>query len=213
MQLIDQLLDNWDPNHDKWAQHTNNHTLLVKSGLATDEQLEECLKNFLLKVSRILNREIKCQYQSNLIIGRNGRYYGFGYLWLSNPEIYNILLGRNPDGTERIEYTTDPNWKEPEKPLDEALAEVQYKSSSWADWADEDDEIAEKYKPPTKEVVLQPLLEMSEFFYTEKQKKLIVTLCKEKNITFSYLPKTGKFEFYPARVGNLDDNYCPNVIC
>lgn len=39
----------------------------------------------------------------------------FSYGWISDPGLFHALLGRNEDGTPRVEIIDDPDWEEPEE--------------------------------------------------------------------------------------------------
>ena len=56
---------------------------------------------------------LKCGIKVNLIVNKNGEYYGFGYIRVSNESVYWMLLGRNPDGSDRVLEYPDPNWIPP----------------------------------------------------------------------------------------------------
>lgn len=213
MSIVDSLLDNWDPDHKKGISFTDHHTLLVKSGIGTNEQLEGVIRKSIKHFEEHFHRKFPCFLKTNLIMGRNGRFYGFGYLYVSNPEIYYLLLGLNPDGSERIEYINDPLWKSPEKDLDDAIDEIVYIGTSWADWADQEDEVRKKYECPQIKKILPPLTIDLSFFYTPEQKELISSLAREKNFPLPSIPDKGVFTLSPAQVYELDENYSPNVLC
>ena len=40
---------------------------------------------------------------------------GYSYGWISDTEAFNILVGLNMDGSERIDYVPDENWVPSEK--------------------------------------------------------------------------------------------------
>ena len=98
----------------------DEHCLYVDSGVASTQQVSECMKKAILQAEKVLKRDTKCRFKINLLVNREGEYFGYGYVWVSSTEIYWMLLGRNPDGTERIEEYPDPDWilptkKEPKK--------------------------------------------------------------------------------------------------
>jgi hypothetical protein len=203
---VDDLLDTWNPDHDKEStRYYNTHTLLVRSGLATNEQLSKCISE------AIKESNISCEFQTNLIVGRNGRYYGFGYLWVSNSQIYHMLLGKNYDGSDRIENREDPNWESPSKSLEQEISEIAY-DGCWANYVDLEEEIRDRYTPKILTINLPSLINVHPFYYTQDQKEIIRELAAEKRIK-GVIPDKYYFKFYPASVPLLDDNYCHNVLC
>lgn len=66
----------------------------------------------------------------------HGGYTGRHYIRFDDISMWHMILGRNPDGTERVREYEDPNWTPPEeKEVD--LTNI----TSWADFADEEDEL------------------------------------------------------------------------
>lgn len=213
MNYLECLFDKWDPDHNKdCIKYYDTHTLLVTSEFATNEQLADSLEKSLSKFRKEHNIPLPCNYITNLIVGRNGRFYGFGYLRVSNHQVYYLLLGKNIDGSDRVVNNIDPNWSPPSISLEDALNSIEYRGTSWADWADQEDEVVKNYIPPVVIESLPPLLILDNFNYNSEQKKKIKLLCDEKNLDIS-IPDTGYFKVYPAFVPQLDDNYSHNVIC
>lgn len=86
----------------------NTHNVYVKTGLATREQLGTSVAGFkaLLSTTFPGKRYEAGVIDINLVCDRNGSK-GFGFLWTEKPEVYHILCGNNPDGSERIEEVTE----------------------------------------------------------------------------------------------------------
>jgi hypothetical protein len=93
-------------------------------------------------------------FKVNVIRDREGIPYGYGYLYVSNPEVYHILLGRNPDGSERKEILD--HFKE----MGVDLNNVDFWDKPLEDWT--------IYADAMEEVDLEPLVEVPPVFYTEK---------------------------------------------
>ena len=51
----------------------------------------------------------------NCVKNKNLENLGYSYGWISSEKAFNILVGLNEDGSERIEYIPDENWVCPEK--------------------------------------------------------------------------------------------------
>ena len=183
-------------------QYTDNHTLYVLSKYGTNDQLVQCVKKGLENVSKVLGRNIECKLIPNMMTNRDGSLVGAGFLHVSNEEAYNLIIGKNADGSDRVEYRDDPNWKPPVKSKEEAEQELSNKKiTSWADLADEEDYIEKQYTCPKIKHVLPSLFELPMFELTPDQKLQYPN------------GNEGKFTLLPARVNDLDDNLSPNVLC
>jgi len=173
-------------NHESKGKYTNNHLLHVVTGVATEDQLRDSIKSILITAK---NRGLPyiTNFKVNIVADNKGRLYGYAYVWFTNPEIFNMLVGRNPDGSERFELLDDPDWK---PVLD---------SSNWADICDEED-------PPKIRKPLPPLLELPPYDLTAEQRKGL----KVQGATVS---SKGKFECKPTFVSDPSPEYEPNVLC
>lgn len=75
----------------------DRNTLYIYSYNITDDELLSIVKNNVQKAEQFFNKKIKCDYRSNIIKiydSENGKYIssGKGYLFVSNPVVYNLLL-------------------------------------------------------------------------------------------------------------------------
>ena len=61
------------------------------------------IQNHLIELSNL--RNCPSHVIVNAICNRDGAYAGKGFIWITNEDFFHILNGKNPDGTERIEYT------------------------------------------------------------------------------------------------------------
>ena len=135
----------------------DNHTLYVKCKIATASQLKSSFDLFIKDASSKLGRPIPCNVTINLVENREGKSFGFAFVFVSNPEVYNILLGLNPDGTERISMIDDPSWVAPQVSFESS------KTSSWADISEEEDSmIAPKISTKLGPVATLPLVKLTE---------------------------------------------------
>lgn len=158
----------------KMSNHINQHLLYVKSGVSTREQLEECFKSAILEINEKMGRKIECKFKVNLIVGKNGVYFGIGYVWVSNTEIYRILLSLDEYGEKLHKIIPDPSWK----PLTE---EEEYKLQNNADELDWNElEDLEKRKTGCKNIIeyLKPIVSLPGYKYNEEQMKHIKSISK-----------------------------------
>lgn len=86
----------------------NNHNVRVKFGRASEVQLRNCLNGFLQLLSKRFPEKNygKCQIDINVVYTMDRetgqlKSSGSGFLWVENPEVYYIMCGFNPDGTDR----------------------------------------------------------------------------------------------------------------
>jgi len=190
----------------------NQHTLYVRSGVAYPSQLMDSLKKAIEETTIKVNKPIPCRYKVNLIVGRSGKYYGFGYIWVTNPEVYYMLIGKNPDGSERVIYEDDPNWKEPEKSLEETLDNLKCSNKSWADDLEEEEELRKQYNCPQIKKELPILMTLPGYEYDTEQLEHVKKLALSEGYK-GPIPTKGYFQISPAFVTDLDDKYCHNVLC
>ena len=156
--------------------------LFIHSGMFDTQQVEISLKYCINKLKTI-NKDIKdCDFYVNVVENKDGQKFGHTYAWVSNPMVYNALIGNNFDGSERVEDAEQDDWVPPEISLSEAIKEAN------GDWALEA-EIEERYEAPTHEVKLEPLIVPPGVRYTQTQKELLGI---EQDIGF--------IEIFPARV-------------
>ena len=128
-----------------------SRVLFFETGLARKSQIEEVIK------TAIDNLDIQCSFSVNLVMKKDGKKMGHAYVWFTNPKVVNALVGKNYDGSDRICYKDDPEWKKPEEPIEEALRKFHQSESgsssdsglsntSWADDPDEN-EVYSRYVP------------------------------------------------------------------
>jgi len=116
----------------------DNHTLYVKYYSATLDQIKTIFNNALKNYNTHYNKNIACEFYYNLIIDKNGQSYGIVFIYVSNSEVYNMILGKNPNGTDRIKFLREKKTKIIDEPIN---------------WGDSDDEII-------GEVTLEPLMSL-----------------------------------------------------
>lgn len=171
------------------------------------------LRGEIEKLGFELPEEIKleCNIKVNLIVNKNGEYYGFGYIRVSNESVYWMLLGRNPDGTERILEYPDPDWISPlpKPPLSFEEEQAKYNEMSWYDIAQEED----KYIHPMIKEDLGPLMSIPGYKYDEMQYRHLQEMAVSEGKDPSKVPTMGYFEFARAYARDADDGKMSNVLC
>ena len=101
--------------------------LKIDSGLLTHRQISTGVLKILNELNELIilndkDSSIKdCDFFINVVENKEGEKFGLSYFWIKNKIVYNILLGKNIDGSDRIERIDDPDWKEPERDYFEAM--------------------------------------------------------------------------------------------
>lgn len=154
---------------------------------------------------------LDCDVKVNLIVNKNGEYYGFGYIRVSNESVYWMLLGRNPDGSDRILEYPDPEWTPPSPKADLLSIEEgdKYNGMSWYEIAQEED----KYIHPIIKEDLGPLMVIPGYEYDELQYKHLQEIAIEDGKDPSKVPRMGYFEFARAYGRDVEDGKIANVLC
>ena len=155
--------------------------LFIHSSVFDKEQIELNLRTCINALSKTNNVK-DCDIYVNVVENKDGMKFGHTYAWVSNPMVYNALIGKNFDGTERYEMVEDENWEEPEEDMDDLIDEA---GDNWALIG----EIEARYERPSIRVEQDPLIVPPGIKYTDKQKQLLDT-----DEMFGFI------EIYPARV-------------
>lgn len=181
-------------------------TIFCDSGVATEEQVGDSLKEAIKQAEEILGYETNCRYKVNLIVDKDGKYFGFGYIRVSKPEIYWMLLGRNPDGTERIEEYPDPDWVPPSPKQN-----TENENKSWVERIEEE----EAYIQPKIKKNLHPLITVPGYSYDQDQMEHLRDLEKEKGeaADIKNIPSIGYFEISRAYATDPPAGMIRNRIC
>lgn len=145
----------------------NNSTLYVTTRVAHPYQVEGLFNDAIDRAKglpNIFGTDFECSVKVNLVRNHKGEYLGYAFVDVTNPKFYYVMLGMNPDGTDRVVYVDDPNWVAPSSRLEKPL------SSNWADDEDDTEECPHKIK---KE--LSPLLILDSYEYDEAQRAHLQT--------------------------------------
>ena len=148
-----------------------DRVLFFQTGLARKHQIEKVIKTALDQL------DIECYFRVNLVLTKEGKKMGHAYIWFSTPKAVNAILGKNYDGSSRVEYVDDPDWTPPDEPIETALRKFQQSEStsssdSWADEPNEND-VYSKYECPKIRKDLPPLTILGDYKYDEDQIRYI----------------------------------------
>lgn len=137
--------------------------LFIHSGVLENNQIEECLKDSINFLSENFDPDFKnTKIEINVVRNKEGKKYGHTYAWVSNDIVFNALIGKDFDGSDRIEMIEDEDWEPPEEDYDTAIEAA---GGSWAMMT----EIGDKYRCPLIEKKLEPLVTLPGIKYTEEQ--------------------------------------------
>lgn len=191
------------------TQFFDEHTLYVNSGVGREDQLTSSLNQALENAEKELKRTIPCKFKINLLINKDGDYFGFGYLRVSNPEVYWMILGKNSDGTERVVESKDPYWIPP-LPLPPGEEIDLYQTNmSWGDIVMEE----EKHKHPIIREELDSLMVLPGYEYDDNQYEHLKQTAVEEGKVSESVPKIGYFEISRAFSKNAKEGRTSNKLC
>lgn len=137
----------------------------------------------------ILGRNIRIEI--NVVKNKENVSIGHSYLWTPEIDVYELLCGKNKDGTERVEYIDNPNWLEKE---DVDLTKV----IDWGELAyDEPEKIMKEQEPlfvfPT---INEYTLEVQPAFYIENHQFQNAIVCTKVPRWVSNEMLIKRFKFY-----------------
>lgn len=145
--------------------------LKIDSGLLTHRQISTGVLKILNELNELIilndkDSSIKdCDFFINVVENKEGEKFGLSYFWIKNKIVYNILLGKNIDGSDRIERIDDPDWKEPERDYFEAMREAE-ESGEWGLMG----MVEDQYKPNKINKQLPPLYTPVILKYSKEQR-------------------------------------------
>ena len=189
-------------------EHTTNKSpkelikpvLYVETGLATWNQIHS-----------IFTRAIKtfgiyCKLQMVMPKNREGEFKGFALVWFSDEQIPNMLMGNNPDGSERIEERDDPTWVPPEGDKEKIIDQRTQDMTNWADMAEVEEEVAAMFMAPKIRVKLPTLLPIPKYYYNREQRQIL------KKTGKSHSSKEGKINISYATIRRHREGLSTHVI-
>lgn len=151
----------------------DQHTLNVITGSATLNQIRETMLKTINSIRDITDKNLKCDFLINRVCDKTGHPAGHSFIFVSNPIVYNILIGLNPDGSERFELVDNPEYVD--KPYS-----VDIKPNTR--WADVEEDVPEKIQRK-----MDPLVELGTYTCDASQLEML------KKIIISKLTKKGEY--------------------
>lgn len=211
----------------------DNHTLFIKCGTASAAQIRAAFLESLKEVQSKMGGNVDCRFRVNIIETNEGSSFGVAFVFVSNPAVYHMLLGKNPDGSDRVEYHDDPSWVAPSAGETTNAAgwcsipePVISSSSSWFDACEEEEEYeelvraqAQRFICPKIPVHLEPLMTLPSYELTPQQieaKRMAIISANEGKEGFDpeliKIPSHAHIGIDRAKVDELPDKFMPNIL-
>lgn len=182
----------------------NRANLYIQSGVLRQNQVERAFATLFEQLRKAFPNDSdysKAIFEVNVVVDGKGKLYNFTHGWVSEPKVYNIMVGLNPDGTKRVELKPDPKWTPPpvrkaEAPTPKALPKPGAKIS-WGDIMEEEDEAAgivkDVYVPTPKmiEETLPPIATLPAVEYERDQLLAVARTARETKLT-PYIEMAGQ---------------------
>ncbi len=212
------------------SQYENNHLVYIKSGVATKEQVHCAIRTALIDAAAKLKCDFECKFRINVVGDRIGKKFGFTYVWFTDPKVYNMIIGLNPDGSERMEYEDDLDWTPSTQDQIRSLQQKCKQTKNWADMIEYEEELDKIQTRPQVGVPLEPLIQLPPYeifpHQTEEMRQLLLGFFKPeyaKHAPKGFLTHNsedlieimqwGYFEVKPATVSTVESHLSSNILC
>lgn len=90
---------------DRKQKFYDEHSLYISSSGMTQEQTDKAFEALFAQLREAYKDDpdyAKATYEAKVIVTREGQIIGLIHAWVSEPKIHRILIGLNPDGSQRI---------------------------------------------------------------------------------------------------------------
>jgi len=173
--------------------------------------------------------QLGCRFRVNLVENREGKSYGIAFVFVSNSAVYYMLLGKNPDGSDRIEYRDDPSWIDPvdgdnvnDAGWSTISAPVYNLNMNWGDICNEEDKLEverNRHVCPKISFPLDPLMVLPPYRLTpeqiaERREKVIAENegKKDFNPSLVEIPELAYFSVDRAMATPVDSKFMPHIL-
>lgn len=227
------MADNY--NGDEYLYDT--HTLFIKCDCATTVQIHDAINEAITKYQNDNSVDLECRFKVNRVETREGIPVGIAFVFLTNSAVYYMLVGKNIDGSDRVEYKDDPSWSPPvnNKSSNDSgwsIIAPPIKSSKM-NWADETDDdiwcettnisksgtVSKIPSCPKISFPLEPLMKLPPYHLTEdqikdKKQKIIGDNEGKKDFDVSLIKisDVAYFNVNRALAPPVDPKYMPNIL-
>lgn len=211
----------------------DNHTFFLKCECASIDQIRDAFIQAVTTYQNANKINLNCGIRVNLVKNNNGESYGIAFVFVTNPAVYHMLLGKNPDGSDRIEYRDDPCWTPPvngdivnDAGWSTISAPVYTPGMNWADLIDEEEEYdrriyhnIEIHTCPKIPIPLEPLMVLPPYHLTPEQieaRRLKIIANNEGKQDFTpdlvKIPQFVHFNIDRAMATPVDSKFMPNIL-
>jgi hypothetical protein len=149
-------------------RYYDEHTLYIRSGFLSQTQVERAVNGTLQQLRDVYKNDKhwgplinKATCIVNVVTNTKGDMFRLTYARVSEPAVYHILLGRNPDGSERVEEYDDPSWTGSTEFKRQQTPSGMVKWGDIQDFEEEQDVLEKSYQCPKLRRVLPPIAELA----------------------------------------------------
>lgn len=196
-------------NRRNYVTMYDEHTLFVKCDTANKQQITEAFMTAFDNYTERTGEDVDCRFRVNIVTRHDGTSLGIAFVFLTNSAFYYMFIGKNPDGSDRIEYRDDPAWS----------PALEGSKINEAGWSNISPSVTKQNGPSKIAVTLEPLIvlppyELTEEQIEEKRKKIIALNEGKKDFDSSLIeiPKLAYFTLDRARCEPLDKKYMPHIL-
>jgi hypothetical protein len=206
-------------------RHYDTHTLYIRSGFLSQAQVDAAFGVFLAELRDFYKDDAhwgplmnKATFTANVVTNTKGEMFRITFARVSEPAVYYILLGKNPDGSDRFEEYDDPDWTPPTSDRLDVPSSI----TSWADICDFEDEQEEMHQCPRLTRTYPPIkvLPLMRFSDEQAQKELAWLRAKAKEegkdddaINRIEMPRFGYLNVEPAFIEDPQPGEQENILC
>lgn len=220
-------------SHSPQPVYYDSHTLFIKCECASAEQIRQAFSEALTTYQSTSKTTIDCRFRVNRVENRLGESFGISFVFVTNPAVYYMLLSKNPDGSDRIEYRDDPSWSPPSDgdTVNDAgwstiLPPIYTRNMDWSEIIDKEVEYENslqkekaRHTRPKIPFPLEPLMTLPPYQLTPEQieaKRAKIISDNEGKPGFDpalvVIPTTAHFNVDRAMVTSVDSKFMPNIL-
>jgi hypothetical protein len=220
-------------SHSSQPVYYDSHTLFIKCECASADQIRQAFSEALTTYQSKTNTHIDCRFRVNLVENRQGESFGISFVFVTNSAVYHMLLSKNPDGSDRVEYRDDPSWSPPSDgdTVNDAgwstiSAPIYTRNMDWAEMMDKEVEYENnlqkekaRHMRPKIPFPLEPLMTLPPYHLTPEQieaKRSKIISDNEGKPGFDpslvVIPTTAHFSVDRAMVTSVDSKFMPNIL-
>ena len=165
------------------SQLTNPHYLYVYSGVATQDQMVDYIKECLIQFQNVLKgSKIEKTFLVNVVRKYDGTYQNHSYLWFKSEKTASLFLNKDLSGNERLDEVPDPEHdvSEADRIFQDFLNAKMPEGARWEDIVEEEERLLKNTIQRTKKTPKQPMIEFPVIIPNDEQKMKYPDLDKIK---------------------------------